>query len=657
MKSSEGKARIKRRPVFLASGLLLLFFLNPGLSRSESGNLSTEKTETRWYRISLEGETIGYIKEMVFRVKENGQWRWKSVSESKIMVSRLGRKIEMSLKAEHTEGEDGRLEKIVTEQELASSRVKNEIEILAGKIQVITVTGEQTFRREIPYEGRLLGPVGIGLLTSEKLRAPGDKIEYQTFLPELSRVVSGERELVVEEEVECGEMRATARKVVEKISPMVTSREIWLDAGGNEIKAVESSPFGQLVVCLASEREVKEALALASAQERFFQSSLIKSSIRLPQSRQLERVVLRLHHRRPELGWPDLENEYQRIVDRKENTLVLGIKRVNIREKAGEKTLPEDLEPFLGSNTYINASHPEIRKLAARIAAREKDPLKKALKLRDWVAKNLTFDPGFVFAPASEVLRDKKATCAGYAALLAALLRASRIPSTFVIGLAYVSGVWGGHAWVEAGLKGRWVPLDAALPSPGAADASRLAIHRSSLENGLSDSLIAAQKFFGYVTVEVLEFKFQQHAVKVLPGQPIFEIKDGRYWNHGLQLGLRAPAGFNFTDTDKVWPDRTLLTLTGPGGEKVRIFQESWFPAENPEQALVDRLKKEVFNGRVTYFPFSGRKHPVLISEKVSAAAVLNGVDLFIIVARSESSRELLFQVLDNLEIRLVVAP
>ena len=59
--------------------------------------------------------------------------------------------------------------------------------------------------------------------------------------------------------------------------------------------------------------------------------------------------------------------------------------------------------------------------------------------------------------------------CTEHAVLLAALLRAKKIPSRVVVGLVYVTGgqSFGGHMWTEAFLNGRWVPLDAPLGQSG----------------------------------------------------------------------------------------------------------------------------------------------------------------------------------------------
>lgn len=652
-----GKKRILIWLVLCGLGLSLLFNLWSGQPLVHGRQLSEagQENSTRWYSIHLGQETVGYIKETGTRIKQSSGWQWRSITESKIVLKRLGQKVEMTVSYEHLETEEGLLLKVISEQRLASSLVKVEIKIEEDRVEIRTVSGGKTFQKSIPYTGPLLGPVGIGRLTLEKLKNPGDKVEYRTILAELSQVVTGERTLMGEEEVDCGRGKIKARKVLDRLSPLVSTREVWLDEEGNEIRSVESSPLGELVACLSSEQEIMEALSLARGQEQLFTSTLITANVRLPQARQLERVVIRLRHQKPELGWPEMENEYQKILEKDDRTIKMELIRQPLKAGPADRIAAAQLEPYLEASTYIDYKQPEIERVADKVAGSEKNVFKKALKLRDWVSQNLTFDPGFIFAPASEVIRAKKATCAGYASLLTALLRAAGIPARYLVGLAYVNGIWGGHAWVEAWLEGRWVPLDAALPSPGVADPARLVIARSSLEAGPGESLIAAQKVFGYVTIDILEYSFSGRNFRVPEGQPLYEIKDGRYWNYGLQLGLRAPAGFTWDELDKVWPDRTLLTLKGPAGQTISLMQDSWFPAARPKNYLIARLKKEIKNGKLNYIMVWGKKRPLLISPDKSAVVIANGLDIFLLVARGQESEKLLRQLLPGLESSLIL--
>lgn len=652
----------KEKPVFfIAVFSLFLFFLwsfsviYGQAAQDIAASPSIEKAETQWYLITLSGQKIGYIKQSGQKIKENGQWFYKSYSESKMSFNRLGKKAEIISKSEYLEIEDGQLKKVVAEMIMSSEPIKVEAQVEEGKIVLKTTASGRTFSRELPSTGQLLGPEGISQLTRSRLRQPGDKIEYRTLLAEISQVVTGERQLVGEEEIDFHGKKIKTRKIEEKTSGVGSTRQVWIDEVGHEIKSVEVSPFGDLIVIASTEEEVLAGVEGLSINEDQYQTSLIKANVRLPQARTLNRLVIKIEKKKPEGDWPDLNCDYQHVISQTAESTILAISRVDLKTPSSKKLTSEELERYLQANAYLDTDDPEIKKVAAEVAGPIKDPYEKALQLRNWVTTSMTFDLGIVFAPASEVIKNKRGTCAGYASLLASLLRAAGIPSRYLMGLVYVNGVWGGHAWTEAWLSDRWVPLDAAVPGPGVADAARLVVAVSGLEEGLGESLTAAQKIFGQVNIEIRDYSFDGHRYRVEPGQPLYEVKDDVYFNRGLQLSLKAQAGFTFYDTDKVWPDRTLVALKGPAGETIKLTQEGWFPAADLDEYLVSQLKKMVKDGRLVYQTVWGKKRPVVISADRSVAGIINGVDLFVLTAEGQNSERLLGEVLKNLSCRLVI--
>jgi hypothetical protein len=76
------------------------------------------------------------------------------------------------------------------------------------------------------------------------------------------------------------------------------------------------------------------------------------------------------------------------------------------------------------------------------------------------------------YASAAEVLESRQGDCSEFAVLTAALCRAVGIPAQVVVGVAYVEGFagrdgFGGHAWTQAYVAGKWVGLDAAFKGSG----------------------------------------------------------------------------------------------------------------------------------------------------------------------------------------------
>ena len=131
-------------------------------------------------------------------------------------------------------------------------------------------------------------------------------------------------------------------------------------------------------------------------------------------------------------------------------------------------------------NTYaICSNEKNITAIAKSITQNTNTDYEKALKIHDWVCENIYYDSDSISensndAPyvASDVLKNGRAVCLGYANLYAALCRSSGIPCNVVKG--YSLGVNGSnkkwqltdeeseanHAWNEVYVDGRWVIVD-----------------------------------------------------------------------------------------------------------------------------------------------------------------------------------------------------
>lgn len=143
---------------------------------------------------------------------------------------------------------------------------------------------------------------------------------------------------------------------------------------------------------------------------------------------------------------------------------------VTIRDEAeaGHQAPPvaDDRAP----NDWLQSTEPEVVALAARATAGAATAGERMQRLeafvRDYI-RTKSLDVGY--ASALEVVRAPEGDCTEHAVLLAALARASGIPTRVVDGLAYAPGFGGRdqvfvpHAWVQAWTDGRWRGYDAAL--------------------------------------------------------------------------------------------------------------------------------------------------------------------------------------------------
>ncbi|MES2768616.1 MAG: transglutaminase-like domain-containing protein [Bdellovibrionota bacterium] len=139
-------------------------------------------------------------------------------------------------------------------------------------------------------------------------------------------------------------------------------------------------------------------------------------------------------------------------------------------EVQSELTLNPDLMP----SHHVESDSQIIINLAAEITKNKTSTLDKAKALYDWIKDNISYDysslekasTGLSYEDihsrdfsAIYTLQRKTDLCVGYAALYAALLRASNIPTRIIVGQATV----GFHAWNEVLIDEKWILTDVTL--------------------------------------------------------------------------------------------------------------------------------------------------------------------------------------------------
>ncbi|HVR16359.1 MAG TPA: transglutaminase-like domain-containing protein, partial [Candidatus Limnocylindrales bacterium] len=120
------------------------------------------------------------------------------------------------------------------------------------------------------------------------------------------------------------------------------------------------------------------------------------------------------------------------------------------------------LASYLQPTPFMQTDHPNIRALSAKIVQGETNGLRAALRIKDWVYKEIAKEPTVSIPNALEVLQTRKGDCNEHTVLFNALARAAGIPAKTVVGVVYLRGAFYYHAWSEVWL-GDWVSLDSVL--------------------------------------------------------------------------------------------------------------------------------------------------------------------------------------------------
>ena len=512
------------------------------------------RAEERWYVFAIGGTPVGYV------VEDTAGERTRTVVFARL--TRLGKSIEMRFETVATEDTRGDLRGLTYEARLSKQPVRLDAVVEGDRIRLTSAQGPP---RDVERGGeRILGPAAVARLTASRLRAADDSIEYAVFSPELQRVARVRRRvLAVAARVDCG--NATATKIEETIEGLPAPRTLWLSADGVLLADSVTGPFGAMTTCRATKEAAMAANGTLPAD--LYERTLARANVRFADAAALDRVVLRVRARDAADRLPDFASHNQRVLQ----PGVVEIRRPSRHARQNAPAMPAE---FVEPNALVESNDPDVVRAAKQSAGG--NAYDTALALTAWTAENLSMDAGIVFAPASELIRDRKATCMGYATLLAALARAAGLPSRVVMGYVYYGGIWGGHAWTEIAVDGQWLPFDAAVFAPGIASAARLSVGASSLADGGGSLMGALGALFGKVDVQTLEYEYGGRVKRVVDGQPAFETPAGTYVNRGL--GIRVPAaGWTIERAGSTWP-ATLVVAFRRGETVVELHQKPRYP-------------------------------------------------------------------------------
>ncbi|MBI9075780.1 MAG: transglutaminase domain-containing protein [Desulfatibacillum sp.] len=156
---------------------------------------------------------------------------------------------------------------------------------------------------------------------------------------------------------------------------------------------------------------------------------------------------------------------------------------------------------FLSSDAFIQSDHPEIVQAARQIVGEDDSPQEKARKIIQWGYEELEKLPVLSMPQALETLRSGQGDCGEHAILTAAMARAVGVPARVNMGLYYVHGVFGYHAWNSFYVNGKWISGDATV-GQFPTDAAHLQFAQGGYEVQLE-----VARLIGRLKLEVLEQK------------------------------------------------------------------------------------------------------------------------------------------------------
>ena len=356
--------------------------------------------------------------------------------------------------------------------------------MLNGEIQ----TAGETLPLKVPVGDNLLfsGNMGTAALNVPGLE-PGDEVYVDTFDPMTLSVTKAKIACVGEETIEYGGEPVKAKVVVTSFGGVAS--KAWVSYEDEVLRA--ETPFG-FTLRRITRREALNAIKPGDTGELLGTMAIKPAGERPVRGA----TYMRLRVAGLPEGTTLPEDDTQRRGGQ-------GRYVIRAPERASWTGLPLDeaaCAEFLGSDAFVQASHPKIAAQAREIIGDEADTWQRALRLYQWVYDSIEKTVVMSVPSALDVLLTKEGDCNEHTVLFAALARAVGVPTRIAIGVVWSEELNGFyyHAWPEV-YVGRWAWMDPTLGQP-VADATHIKLLTGSIEKW--SQLL---RFLGQLQIEVLD--------------------------------------------------------------------------------------------------------------------------------------------------------
>lgn len=470
--------------------------------------------EDRWYVLQLDGAKAGSMQEKITRTAEGNL---ATEQEIRFALARAGTKLDISMKTGFVETPEGKPVSMALDQNLGLVRIQSDFTFTDDGVIEKTRQGEVERTVKHPkIEGPWLTPRQVEKLVREKLAGTEESFTFRSVAPTAGARAFDTKVKVLERGVKAEAFGKSVPGVKWETEasamPGVTNTE-WVDLGGRPVRSEVEIAGMRLQMLLSDEQVAKSAF---TAPEAMAQTAIVPTGHFPVPPRQTMSTLFTIKRKDGQKieGFP--VGGLQRPTDRYDGTYFT---KFDVSWPVSMMPLPADT-PYLKATTACNAEDPEIVALATKAVEGITSNFERAKRLRVAVRdhiqkKNL----GVGFATASEVVRTREGDCTEHAVLLAAALRAVKIPSRVVSGVIYTEefegmrNVFVYHMWTQAfvqrggadgQMENNWIDMDATLPGEMYCDAARIGLSTSDLsDTGTLNSMVALSDLIGNLEIHV----------------------------------------------------------------------------------------------------------------------------------------------------------
>jgi hypothetical protein len=450
----------------------------------QSAAFAAQADGVQYYSVIMDGAKVGHATHSI--IVSNGQV--KTTDFADMTINRMGVSMNVKTSESCVETVEGKPVAFAAEQSLGFMASKIQGTIGSDGIVRVQTTdaGQQgnTPQNNFTWPRGAVMAEGLRLMVIEKGLKEGASYDVDIFSPGLLKAVSSHVKIGAKENVDLFG-RVVPLTKVETVMNMPGTGDIttinYVDDQYEPLKTV--MPLMDIKIELvACEKEVAlgsneifdigDKMFLASPQPIEDISSAKEIGYSLKPTKESDSLTI-----------PQSDN--QRVQKLENGSMVVVVEPVRMPKggkfpyRVTDKQLIEATKP----SRYLQSDDAKIKELARQAVGDAKDAGEAAKRIERFVAEYMTdASLSIGYASAAEVAQSRKGDCTEFSVLCAALCRAAGIPARVVAGVAYTDDFmgrsgFGGHAWVEANVGGKWIGLDPTFTKGGRGfDAGHIAL-------------------------------------------------------------------------------------------------------------------------------------------------------------------------------------
>lgn len=413
-----------------------------------------------WTGMYIQGQKIGWSSTIT---REAGRENWtRSESRSVISSSLLGSALSMRMESISDYDDAGKLRRMVFVMDSAGRTLRVDADFQDTQIIAKSVSGGQSTDRVIPIpEGALVIEDPGAYLLEDGQFVQGRKVEFHIFDPNTLSLIKGSAEVRGKKKITTPAGEVEAREIF--VNDPRASMTLYVDDEGEMIKSV--GPMG--IEMIAEPKE--KAMAIPDAGSGPIADIAEASAIRpdKPISNWTSRKKLKLRVTGADLS--RLPSGGHQTITQEGDAWIVELHPIN---PADTKNAPKvgavkGMDEWMASDIRVPSDDADIVKLAQTLIDKNDTVLEAAEKARSYVHQTVAANAGIgVMRDAKEILETKEGVCRDHAVVMAAILRAAKVPSRLVSGLVYANGRFYYHAWVEVWSGEKWIGFDSTRSMP-----------------------------------------------------------------------------------------------------------------------------------------------------------------------------------------------